>query len=155
MGVGEICNRNAIIIGKSDTLVHAAELMRDKHVNYLVVVESHHGNSIPVGAITEREIVVELVAERQDLDDTTIGDIMQPHLLLAHEHDDILQTVKRMRHNSVRSVPIINADGALMGVLSIDDIVDKLAEVLNDLGHILSRQQTPAQEKIIEQREYR
>lgn len=155
MSVGEICNRKVVIVGKSDSIYHAAELMRDQHVNYLVVVESSLGNNIPIGAITEREIVVEMVAERLDLDATTIGEVMQPHLLLANEHDDVMKTLKRMRHSNVRCVPIINTDKDLLGILSIDEILDRLAELLHDIGHILTRQQTFSHDKIFVRHELR
>jgi len=155
MSVGEICNRNAVIIGKSDSIYRAAALMREQRVNYLVVVESNLGNNIPIGALTEHEIVVDIVAERLNLDEITIGDVMQPRLLLANEHDNVIQTVKRMRHNSVRCIPVVDAKKALIGVLSIDDILDRLAELLNDIGHILTWQQTHSQGEIFGRSELR
>lgn len=148
MSVGEICNRNPVIIGKSDSIYHAAELMRDKNANYIIVVESRQGENIPIGITTERDIVVKMVAERLDLDKVTIGEVMQPQPLVAHEDDHIAQTVKRMRHSGVRCLPIINADDVLIGILSIDDILDKQAELLNDIGHILTRQQTRTHEQL-------
>ncbi len=148
MSVGEICNRNAVIIGKSDSIYHAAELMREQHVNYLVVVESHLGNNIPIGAITERDIVVNIVAKRRDMDETTIGSVMHPLLMVATDHDNVIQTVKRMRHSSVRCIPVVNAQKALIGTLSIDDILDRLAELLNDIGHILAWQETHSHAEI-------
>jgi len=139
MSVGDICNRNPAIIGTSDSIYRAAELMRDKGVSYLVVVESRQGKSIPVGTISDRDIVI-MVANRLDLEDIAIGSVMPQHQLLAHEDDRIVQTVKRMRHNGVTCLPVTSSDGALIGIVSTDDILDKQAELLNDLGYIITRQ---------------
>lgn len=140
MNIGGICNRNPVIIGKSDSVYHAAELMRDKQVNFLIVVESHQGENVPLGIVTERDIVVDAIANRRDLGDVTIGDVMRPNLMVAHEDDQIVQTVKRMRNNGVCCLPVINDNGILTGILSIVDILDNQAEVLNDVGYILSQQ---------------
>ena len=155
MSVGDICNHDAVIIGKSDSIYTAAVLMRDQHVNYVVVVESQQGNNIPIGAVTEREIVVDMVAERLDLDTVSVGEVMKPQLVMANEEDDVMKTLKRMRHTSLRCIPVINADKTLVGILSVDDILDRLSELLSDIGHILTRQQTFAHEKVFDKWEYR
>lgn len=140
MSVGDICNHNPVIIGKSDSIYRAAELMRDNEVSNIIVVESRQGKNIPVGIIMERDIVVNLVATRQDLDTVTIADVVRPDFLVANENDHILQTVKRMRHNNMCCLAVVNDDDALIGTLSIDDILDKLSELLHDIGHIQTRQ---------------
>jgi CBS domain-containing protein len=150
MGIGEICNRHAVIIGKSDSIYSAAILMRDRHVHYVVVVESNDGNNIPVGAVTDRDIVVNMIAKKVDLNAVVIGEVMNSQLLLANEQDDVMTTLKRMRNKRIRYTPVVNADSALIGVLSIDDILDRLTEQLNDIDYIISREQAVAREDVYE-----
>lgn len=63
MSIGAICNREVVIVGKNDTLFEAAQLMRDYHVGDVVVVEERDGRRYPVGVLTDRDIVIELVAK--------------------------------------------------------------------------------------------
>lgn len=62
MSVGEICNREVVITHKESSIVEVAQLMRQYHVGNIVVVDSSSGPSKPIGIITDRDIVVELIA---------------------------------------------------------------------------------------------
>jgi CBS domain-containing protein len=151
MNVGEICNRHTSILGRDDSIYLAATLMRDHHVDYVVVVESEEGNNIPIGALSNRDIVVKMIAEKLELDRFTVGDVMNSQLLLANEQDDVMTTLKRMRLNGVRCLPIVNENRALVGTLSIDNILDTLSELLNDIGHIIKQQQLLQHEHLFQQ----
>jgi len=138
MSVGEICNRNVAVIGKHDSIYAAARLMRDQHVSDVVVVESSGGVNIPVGILTDRDIVVSAVAEELDLNTVLISDFMTRNFLLADDDDDVLGTLKRMRYKGIRRIPVINQRHGLTGILSIDDILDSLVEQLNDIDQIIA-----------------
>lgn len=146
MSVGEICNRNVVIIGKQDSICTAARLMREHHVSDVVVVESSNGINIPLGVLTDRDIVVKMIAAGLDLDAVSIGDLMNDQLLTANETDEVMTTLKRMRHKAVRRIPVIRQDRGLIGILSIDDILDTLAEQLNDIDQIIAREQCQGRE---------
>lgn len=138
MRVGDVCNHHAVIIGKSDSVYTAAVLMRDHHANYVVVVESRGGYNIPVGALTDRDIVVKIAANDIDMKVITVADVMDAPII-ADEKDSIMATLKRMRHNRVRYIPVINTCKALIGVLSVEDILESLTEQLSDIGYIIIR----------------
>lgn len=149
MHVGEICNRHAVIIGKEDTVYTAALFMRKNNAGYIVVVESIGGNNIPVGSLTDHDIVEKLVAANVDMRTVTTAEVMSAPLLLADEQDNVMTTLKRMRYKHVRHIPVVNTARALIGVLSIDDVIDMLAEQLVDVGYILSQEQYyPHQDKL-------
>lgn len=150
MRVGEICDRHAVIIGRSDSIYHAAVLMREQHANYIVVVEPNGGNNIPVGAISDREIVVDFITQRLDLDAVAVGEVMHAPVLVANENDGVMPTLKRMRHNNVRYIPVVTTNGALFGVLSIENILDMLSEQLDDIGCIVSRAKSTVHDEIVE-----
>jgi len=124
--------------------------MRDQHVNYVVVVESNGGNNIPVGSLTERDIVVKLAANNVDLDSVTAAEVMEAPLILAEARDSVMATLKRMRYKGIRHIPVTDANKALIGILSIDNILEMLTEQLNDIGYIITQEQLSVHDNIFE-----
>jgi len=119
----------------------AARLMRQYHVGNLIVAEEKDGKRLPVGIVTDRDLVIEVIAQRVMPDNVTLADIMSVTLVTAHEDDDLMDTIKRMRAKGVRRIPVLDADNALAGILSVDDVIDLLAEELTDLAHLITREQ--------------
>ena len=145
MRVGEFCNRDVVIVGKATQVLEAAQLMRSHHVGDLVVIEERAGKRIPVGIITDRDIVVEMVAKGVALEAVSIGDVMSFELTTASEDDDIFDTVKLMRTRGVRRVPVVDKQGALVGILAIDDLLGLLEEFVGDVTGVIVREQAREQ----------
>lgn len=141
MSVGEICNRNVSVVEKERSIQEAAELMRKCHVGDLIVVGYDHNRKIPIGIVTDRDIVVELIAKKIPTDAVTVGDVMSYELVTAMEDDDLLQTLKLMRAKGARRLPVVDSGGSLVGILTVDDIVGLLAETLSDVSKLIERQQ--------------
>ncbi len=140
MSIGEICNRDVVFTLKSSTVQEAAQLMRQHHVGSLVVVEDGAGPRKPVGLVTDRDLVVELVAENVSVDQVSIGDVMSDTVESAREDEGVWDVLRRMRQKGVRRMPVVDADGALAGIVTMDDAVDLLAEELSDLAKLMSRE---------------
>ena len=145
MRVGEFCNRDVVIVDKDAQVLEAAQLMRAHHVGDLVVIEERDGKRIPVGIITDRDIVVEVVAKNIALDAVSIGDVMSFELTTAGEDDDIFDTVKLMRTKGVRRVPVVDKQGALAGILAVDDLLGLLEEFVGDVTGVIVRGQAREQ----------
>lgn len=141
MSVGEICNRHVTIIGKQDSIHAAARLMRDYSVTNLIVVESCGGINMPVGILSDRDIVIAIIAEGLPSDTVTVGNLMTDTHLIANDNDDVMATLKRMRLKGVRRIPVVSDQHGLVGVLSIDNILEALSEQLNDIDQIIIREQ--------------
>ncbi|WP_455204700.1 CBS domain-containing protein [Kaarinaea lacus] len=141
MSVGEFCNRDVVIANRKTTLTEIAQLMREHHVGCVVVVENKDSNNIPIGIITDRDLVVELIAENIQLDSVTAGDVMSANLLLGREIDGLWETIKRMRSKGVRRVPVVNDEKVLVGILTVDDVLEILASELTELVSLISREQ--------------
>jgi len=88
----------------------------------------------PIGVITDRDIVVKVLAKDVDPHTLTVGDVMTPEPLVAADDDGIGETLRRMRRMGVRRVPVVGLGGKVSGVLSIDDIVDHLVSQLSDVS---------------------
>ena len=113
MSIGEICNRETVFTTKDSSISQAAQLMREQHVGDLVVVEEKGGRRIPVGILTDRDLVIEILAKDVDMNTVTVGDVMSNELLTARESDGLYETLQRMRAKGVRRVPVVDAGGVL------------------------------------------
>jgi CBS domain-containing protein len=141
MRVGEFCSREVVIIDKEETIEEAARLMRTQHVGDVVVVEAREGEKFPVGILTDRDIVVELVAAGIALDAVSIGDVMSFELATAQEDDGLIDTIGQMQRKGVRRIPVVDTRGALVGILAIDDLLEVVSEQLSGLVKVISRGQ--------------
>ena len=149
MLAGEVCNREVVIANTDESVMQATKLMREYHVGDVVVVEEQEGVRVPKGILTDRDIVIELIAQAVDLDAVNIGDVMSCELLIAQESDDVLDILKRMCANGVRRVPVVNQEGGLEGILTVDDVIDLVAEQLQDLAGLTKRQLTEEREHVV------
>ena len=146
MLAGEYCSRDVAIIGKTDSVIKAAKLMREYHVGNVVVVEARNGEQVPVGILTDRDIVVGVIAKDMDINQTSIEDIVSFKLITINEDDDLMTTTKRMRLNAVRRIPVVNKMGGLVGILAVDDILDVISEQMTDIDQLIIREQSREKE---------
>jgi CBS domain-containing protein len=142
MSAGEYCNRDVVIVSKDESVSAAIELMRSRHVGDVVAVEIIEQTTMPVGILTDRDIVLEILAEGVDLDAVAIGDVMSYELVTVSENTTLIDTIKLMRDKGVRRIPVVNEKGGLEGLLSVDDILELLAEQLTDLVSLIGKEQS-------------
>jgi len=140
MLAGELCNRDVVTASRNMSLVEAARLMRDRHVGSLIVTETREGRTVPVGILTDRDIVIEIIAKDTAITDVSIGDIMTFALLKVSEDENIFAVAQRMRARGVRRVPVVSRLGELLGIIAADDILELLSEELALLSRITSRE---------------
>jgi len=136
---GEYCNRDVVFVGDSDYVTKAAELMRDNHITHVVVIQSKFGKNIPVGIISDRDIVIDFIASQVDIHNTPIKNLLKSNIVVVDEHDDLMVTIKRMRMSGLGRVIVVNSNGELIGVLSIDEIIGVISESIMDLEQIMIR----------------
>ncbi len=141
MTIGELCNREVVVVNKGENALEAAKLMRQYHVGDVVVVEDKDDRKVPAGILTDRDIAIELVAEQVDPESVTVEDVMSDQLLTVNESDELLDTMEQMRDKGVRRAPVVGKDGELVGILTLDDMLDILAEALKDLVLLTGREQ--------------
>lgn len=141
MPIGEICSREVIVVQRSDSVLEAAKLMRRHHVGDVVVVDERDGIRIPVGLITDRDVVVEIIATELDPGVITVEDIMEPDLACARDTTGLFETIQYMQDRKVRRLPIVDERGALLGILSLDDLLELLSEELVAMAKLVRYQQ--------------
>ena len=141
MPVGEICNREVIVIQRDATVVEAAKLMRQYHVGAVIVVEKRDGRQVPVGVVTDRDLVIEVVATELDENVITVGDIMAQEVFTIKESAASYEAIELMRRRTARRLPVVNDAGELTGILTLDDALQLLSEELLDLAKLVRYEQ--------------
>jgi len=141
MTIGTICNREVVVARKDVGVQEVAQLMRQYHVGDLVVVEDRGTVRIPVGILTDRDLVVEVLAKGVAPDTVTAGDIMTTDIVTGGEVDSIWATLQRMRTKGIRRMPVVDREGGLVGILTMDDLLELFAGELADLSKLIGREQ--------------
>ena len=141
MPVGEICNREVIVVYKTNTALETAQLMRGHHVGDVVVVEERAGVRVPVGIVTDRDLVVEIMSAKLDPALITLADIVISELYTISEKAGIFEAIELMRKGGVRRLPVVAEDGALVGILTLDDLLELFAEELTSLSQLVRHEQ--------------
>lgn len=141
MLVAEYCSRDVIIVKENESVRQAAALMREYHVGDLVVVDDSEDLRKAVGIITDRDIVISVVAKEVDLDTVTVGDVMSDRVSVIHEQHSLLDALKIMRAKGVRRLPVLGATDELVGILAVDDVLEALSEQLVDVAQLIRREQ--------------
>jgi len=142
MPIGEVCVRDVVTAGPDTTVREAARLMTKNHVGNLVVVkEQHKGRVVPIGIITDRDIVRYVVAEALDPSVFTLGDLGNRELVMARSDEGIFECMQRMSRNGIRRMPVVDSEGGLEGIISLDDLIQLLAEEMGEMSKTISREQ--------------
>lgn len=137
MTVGEICRRKLVTVRERDELLAAARLMRIEHIGHVIVVEPDpalKGAVRPVGVVTDRDIIVSVVARGADPHALRVGDVMTRNPLVAQETSSVSWALRQMRRIGVRRLPVVDLAEHLVGVLLLDRVLDALAGELLDVA---------------------
>jgi CBS domain-containing protein len=141
MSVRSICSYNVATIGRDRDIIEAAVKMREEHVGDLIVVEHRGTRNVPVGIITDRDIVIGIVARRAKPEEITVGDAMTTKLLTVKQDNGIDFALREMRRAGVRRAPVVDDSGELVGVVSIDDVIDHIAGQLDHIANAIRVEQ--------------
>ena len=140
MHIGEICTRSVVTCGRETSALELAQLMRDRHVGDVIVVDEHDGQMTPVGVVTDRDLVVEILAKGANPDLLRAGDLIANEIVTAFESELVYDAIWHMRGKGIRRLPVIDSHNHLLGVLTADDVTAFLAEELTEVVRIAHRQ---------------
>jgi CBS domain-containing protein len=140
MSVGEVCTREFVTVRRDEQLSTAARLMLDEHVGMALVVDDRGASPVPIGVVTDRDIVRCLVRNGGSLEDVRVRDALTPEPLVLLEEDDVAQAIDRLRARGVRRAPVVDRHDVLIGVVSVDDLFAWLAGQLDHLARLVEAQ---------------
>jgi len=140
MNAGDICNREVVVAYRNTSLAEAAKLMRENHVGSLVVVVDRLSERVPIGMLTDRDLTVAVIAKELDPRKLNVGEVISSELFTVREKDSVTDVLRLMRERGVRRVPVLTHSGALAGLVTVDDVLDIVAEQLGDIVHAVARE---------------
>ena len=140
MSIGRICVRDVDLARTTETVRTAAQRMHARNVGSLVVVDA---DQTPLGIVTDRDLVVRVLAQSAREPEPTVGTVMTPFPRTVHEDSPIEEALRIMRVGKFRRLPVVDGTGRLRGVVSLDDSLDLLTE---EFAHIrgLLQAESPA-----------
>jgi len=134
MSAGRVCVREVDIAAPEESVQVAAGRMHSRKVGTLVVVDDQHR---PVGIVTDRDLTVRVLAEGRDGGTTPVAQVMTPAPKTVTEETSIEDALRLMRSGPFRRIPVVDDEGVLAGLLSLDDVLDLLAEEFAEIGHLI------------------
>jgi CBS domain-containing protein len=141
MKIGEYCKRAVVAIASQADAADAAKLMRAEHVGFLVAYREGDELRKPIGVLTDRDLVLGVLARDVDPHSVTVNDVMTRQPLIANETDELSDMLQAMRLAGIRRVPVVDVRGSLTGIMAIDDAIDVITGLMCDIaGSIKSEQ---------------
>jgi CBS domain-containing protein len=137
MSVGRICIRNVDVAEMYEPVSVAANRMLARNVGSLVVVDKCQR---PVGLLTDRDLVIRVLAKCRDPFKTTVEEVMSQIPQTIGEETTIEEALRIMRRGPYRRVPVVDCDGRLVGLLCLDDILELLVEEFDQIGKLLEKE---------------
>ncbi len=137
----EICTPDVVHCTPETTALRLARLMRERHVGDVVVVEDAENDQTPVGVVTDRDLVVEVLGRERDPARVSAREIMRKPVVIARTTEDTAQAIERMKAHGVRRIPVMDEQHRLAGIVSLDDLLRQLAAEAGALVDIVSREQ--------------
>jgi len=115
----EIMHRRVCSVRETDNLAIVAHTMREENVGFVPVVDS---DDVVVGTLTDRDIVVRACVGGTDPRDVTAGEVMTRGVVFCRPRDTVESAENKMRRHHITRLPVIDEDGAIVGVLSLSDL---------------------------------
>ena len=137
---GELCTPTVVTVTKEEPAREAARRMRDRHIGSLVVVEKVGEKLRPIGILTDRDLVVTVLADDWiDADRARVADAMSYEPVTVKAEESLFETFRLMRTYGVRRLPVVDDEGFLVGILSFDDVLEQLVDALSDVTALIAR----------------
>ena len=133
MNVRDIASSDVVTAEIDDTVREISVLMRDAGVGSVVVLD---GRGEPIGIVTDRDLVVYVCDPDRDPDTTTANDVMAREVVSVDPHASVFEAATVMAASNVRRVPVL-ADGDLVGIVTLDDLLPAFVDGLADLAAVI------------------
>lgn len=135
----DICTMEAVCCGRRTRALGAARLMRQHHVGDLIVVDDPEEERTPIGIITDRDLVLEVLGNGLDPATTEVASLLHRTLVIADESEDTAQVIDRMREHGVRRMPVVNNQGGVVGIVTLDDLLRVLVADASALLEVMAK----------------
>lgn len=139
MSAGRICSRVIATAAPTETVREAARRMAEYDVGTIVVLDAEHPDRA-AGVVTDRDLAIRCVAEGVDPVTTPVAQLMSAPAHALDEDAPIEEATKTMAAAGTRRLVITDVKGRVVGILSLDDVLDVLVDQAGAIGHLLEKQ---------------
>lgn len=140
MNIGELCSRRPITASASASLSEVARLMFEKHVGAVILTRTLADRPVATGIVTDRDVICAQIEHAADLGSLPASKQMPLDPLSLCEDTRVEDALVRMRERGVRRAVVLDASGSVVGLVSVDDIVLRLADQVAAIGRLLETQ---------------
>jgi len=130
MPIDDILKAPVRVLPPDATCMEAARMMRDENIGCIVVAEQDR----PLGIVTDRDLVLRVMAPGGEAEKFQLRDVMTSEPIFVSADQSLDQVVAAMRDLAIRRVPAVDEHGNLYGMVSLDDVLLRLADQLGDLA---------------------
>jgi len=139
MKTGELCTRRTVTAEPDESVVEAARRMTKEDVGDLVVVEDIGGKVHPIGIVTDRDLVTGALSLGDNrMLSLRVRDVMQSDLITTLDDEPVEAALAKLKGRHIRRIPVVDRQGVLQGVLTLDDIVEWIREQIDDATAVLA-----------------
>ncbi|WP_306060915.1 CBS domain-containing protein [Natronococcus wangiae] len=132
--------RSDVVTATTDESIHElAATMQDEDVGSVVIVDG----DAPVGIVTDRDLTMQVLAERTDPDEIIAEDVMSDDLQTIEHDAGFYEATELMSERGIRRLPVTGADGELNGIITVDDLNELLADEHQELAGVIRAQRPP------------
>lgn len=140
MDIGELCSREVYVVRPGEPLAEAVREMDRRHIGTVVVVESRGKSLVPVGIVTDRDVLCGQLKRHADLFTLTVQDVMTSDPWTIEESCGLAEAITSLRARGVRRAPVVADTQDLVGIVSLDDLLPAVAENLSSLAKLMGKQ---------------
>ena len=134
MGIEDLVKKPLVSLPANAKCIEAAETMRSRNVGSIVIAEGGK----PLGVITDRDLVVRVMARNEDARELTVGEVMSKDPGFVTWTRSIDEVVATMRQLGVRRIPMVDENGDLVGLVSMDDLLIAISDQLGSLAVVIA-----------------
>jgi CBS domain-containing protein len=146
MNVADLYRPDVPVVTPGEPLSTAAAMLCEQHIGALVVIDPNDSGRHPIGLLTDRDIVRGQLERNADLYCLTVGDVMSQQPLLLPASLGLAEAVEDLNSRSVRRAPVVDASGALIGIVTLDELLPALARELAELAELMATH--PAERRV-------
>ena len=137
MSLGNLCRKDVVTVKSGTSIADVAKLMEEKNIGSVVI----DGEGERFGIVTDRDILLRVLSKNLDPNTAPVDDIMTwKHVLILREDMELFEALEQVKKSAVRRFPVLDADGNLVGIITLDDIITVLSKELADVARIIENE---------------
>jgi CBS domain-containing protein len=139
MPVIDVARTEVMTASRDQSAGNLATVMQEETVGSVVIEEDDQ----PVGIVTDRDLVLEVLEPRREASEVTAGEIMTETPVTVRDDAGVFDAIRKMHEESVRRMPVVDGDGLLAGIVTLDDLVVMLSDEMDTLAGIIEAESPP------------